>query len=137
MSLVQKIEDLLTINLPQRNFNKITVTLNEEVFQLIEKELYRNVTRFFTRHGEVTIEQTVTKEPWIYFTFYDDYNLVDFMTIDVDELELEKVATKEVPKSTDRRFTPSCEHQWKTTLGLYKQYKDCVLCKMKWEDFNK
>ena len=29
---------------------------------------------------------------------------------------------------------PKCSHKWKTTMGIYREYKDCVLCEAKFED---
>ncbi len=31
----------------------------------------------------------------------------------------------------------SCTHEWKETLGIFRVYKDCKLCAMKWEDYDK
>lgn len=29
-----------------------------------------------------------------------------------------------------------CRHEWKVTVGLYKEYKDCIHCKKKWENLH-
>jgi len=35
-----------------------------------------------------------------------------------------------VPEASTR-----CEHKWRTTQGLFKAYKDCTKCGLKWEDY--
>lgn len=29
---------------------------------------------------------------------------------------------------------PQCSHDWKEVQGIYRVYKDCIKCGVKWED---
>jgi hypothetical protein len=134
MKLVDQIEKLLEER-AMTTFNKVTVVLNVAVRKALEKELYKNVESFYTSIGQVSIEPTTSNDRWIYFTFYHDYNLVDFLTIDEDELHFPN--SDQEFHSIEEKSKPVCFHQWITTRGLFKEYKDCKLCGAKWEDIFK
>lgn len=35
-----------------------------------------------------------------------------------------------------QHIQPRCQHKWKTTYGLFQEYRDCELCSAKWEDIH-
>lgn len=37
-------------------------------------------------------------------------------------------------RAIDHSVPPSCAHKWKDSPGLMRMYRDCEICKAKWED---
>lgn len=134
MGIISDIEQVLMDRAQYLNFDKVEIVPTEKLRKALYDHYGYRASRIYGLAIDVIIQDTDSVDTdWSYFTYYEKGSTVDFQAISNQTLQIEHLEIKK-EEAEDRR-KDLCIHEWKETQGLFKTYKDCVRCKMKWEDY--
>lgn len=134
MGILADIELILMDKAQYINFDTVEIVPSPKLRKALYEHYGYRASKIYGLAVDVIIKDGDSiEEDWSYLTYYANGSSQDFQAISNLSLKIEHLEVKKV-EAEDRR-KDLCIHEWKETQGLFKTYKDCVRCKMKWEDF--